>query len=176
MLTSQPMLDSFTLAIAATVAALGFCLSMHMLRYLIPQEQSLRYWSMSSLLTVLGLLLQSQRNAWPDELTWLIANTLVMTAGVLLAGLSHVGRTPSANLDSAGGGNLERSGQPGCSHRMAVRPPPYCSLVNGDGLLSSWRRLGVLVSERPPPEKNSQAHQWSDVAGQPDVRSAPECA
>jgi signal transduction histidine kinase/CheY-like chemotaxis protein len=78
------MLDSFTLAIAATVAALGFSLSMHMLRYLIPQEQSLRYWSMSSLLTVLGLLLQSQRDAWPDELTWLIANTLVMTAGVLL--------------------------------------------------------------------------------------------
>jgi len=75
------MLDSFTLAIAATVSALGFALSMNMLRYLLPHEASMRYWSTSSLLMVTGLLLQSQRGAWPDELTWLLANTLVMSAG-----------------------------------------------------------------------------------------------
>jgi signal transduction histidine kinase len=75
------MIDSFTLAIAATVSALGFALSMNMLRYLVPHEKSLRYWSTSSLLTVAGFLLQSQRGTWPDALTWLLANTLVMTAG-----------------------------------------------------------------------------------------------
>lgn len=75
------MLDPFTLAIAATLSALGFALSMNMLRYLIPHEVSLRYWSTSSLLTVTGFLLQSQRGVWPDDLTWLVANTLVMAAG-----------------------------------------------------------------------------------------------
>jgi hypothetical protein len=65
---------SFTLAIAATVAASGFALSMNLLRYLVPLDDSLRHWSTSSLLTVLGMLLQSQRGEWPDELTWVVAD------------------------------------------------------------------------------------------------------
>ncbi|HRK38791.1 MAG TPA: ATP-binding protein [Burkholderiaceae bacterium] len=89
------MLDSFTLAIAATVSALGFALSMNMLRYLIPHEVSMRYWSTSSLLMVTGLLLQSQRGAWPDELTWLLANTLVMSAGACFwQGTAHLADRP----------------------------------------------------------------------------------
>lgn len=75
------MYDPLTLSFAATVSALAFALSMNLLRYLLPHEAALKHWSTAALLFVVGLLLQAQRGHWPDEATWLLANTLIMIAG-----------------------------------------------------------------------------------------------
>jgi signal transduction histidine kinase/CheY-like chemotaxis protein len=71
-----------TLAVAATVAALGFTLSMSMLRQLLPMDHSLRHWRSAAVLILVGMVLHTQRGKWPEELTWLLANTLVMAGGV----------------------------------------------------------------------------------------------
>lgn len=76
------MFDLNTLAFAAAVSALGFTLSMSMLRQLLPTDDSLRHWRSSAALILVGMVLQTQRGKWPDELTWLLANTLVMAGGV----------------------------------------------------------------------------------------------
>lgn len=76
------MFDLATLAVAATVSALGFTLSMSMLRQLLPTDNSLPLWRGSAALILVGMVMQTQRGKWPDEATWLLANTLVMTGGV----------------------------------------------------------------------------------------------
>jgi hypothetical protein len=78
------MLDLNTLAVAAAVAALGFALSMTMLRQLLPTDNSLLHWRASAVLLLAGMVLQTQRDKWPDEVTWLLANTLIMSGSVFV--------------------------------------------------------------------------------------------
>lgn len=77
------MFDPHTLVFATLVCALSFTLAMFMLHHLVPQERALRHWGISSVLFVLALGLQTQRGHWPDALTWVVANTLMVTGAAL---------------------------------------------------------------------------------------------
>lgn len=72
-----------TLIFATAVCSLGFTVAMLMLRRLVPQETALTHWAGSSLLFLMALGLHTQRGHWPDELTWLLSNTLLVVGTAL---------------------------------------------------------------------------------------------
>ena len=77
------MLDLHTLVFATLVCALSYTVAMFLMQRLLPDEKALSYRGVSSVLFVLALGLQTQRGQWPDALTWMLANTLLVTGAAL---------------------------------------------------------------------------------------------
>ncbi len=77
------MLDLHTLVFATLVCAVSFALAMFLLKRVVPDEEALAHWGLSSVLFVVALGLLSQRGQWPDALTWVLANTLLVAGASL---------------------------------------------------------------------------------------------
>jgi diguanylate cyclase (GGDEF)-like protein/PAS domain S-box-containing protein len=80
------MFDLNTLRLISMFCYIGFVFTALMLWRAVPQEPSLREWSIAALLTSLGLLLMGLRGNIPDFISVVIANSLM----VLGAGFMYV--------------------------------------------------------------------------------------
>lgn len=71
------MLDLRTLSVATLACAVGFMITMWLMRRLVPRDTSLRHWSHAATALCAGVLLQALRGQAPEVLTIVTGNALI---------------------------------------------------------------------------------------------------
>lgn len=152
------MLELNTLRLIAMVSFVGFVFIAIMLWHLVPQERSMKYWGLSSLLIAVGVLLFGLRGHIPVFLSIVVANTFVVlgvgymyvsTRMLLRHGIGRNWQWYAASLAF-----LICIFAPGVSERVAAISVLYafffvaCSVLfwsKGDVRLRQTRRIAALL-------------------------------